>query len=282
MDLSLYSPDTIKMSAGLSGAVLSNMTGIPFDKFRVLVAQDMASVTPVSGHLRNTFATLGDAFTGASARVSMKMMATGLNLYVPPEWRESNPFACAFGVGFAFSPLLNVPRMFQLQKIGGNPYPATLSSFFMSGSGLLKYGQNTAMFAPGEGLRMMMCFGTKDYLMPQIGGKEDPRNVTIPLHCGKMAFIAGPLVSLVETTFALVTETVSTIHAKTSAQGAGDAVKKSFGEVLKETITPAYMNRCFISLCVKNFMANTPLFWIMFMADFYAKKHKLNKGEITM
>merc|ERR1712125_120092 len=103
-------------------------------------------------------------------------------------------------------------------------------------------------------------------------GQEDAIKVNIPLHCGKMAFIAGPIVALVETTFALTTETVSTIHAKTSA---GDTAKKSFGDVLKETITPKYMGRCFNSLCVKNFMANTSLFWVMFMSDFYTKRHNL-------
>ena len=87
-----------------------------------------------------------------------------------------------------------------------------------------------------------------------------------------MALIAGPMVSVVETTFALCTETISTIHAKTST-ATGEAAKKSFGTILQETITPRYTGRCFTSLCVKNFAANTPLFWIMFMSDFYTKKH---------
>lgn len=205
----------------------------------------------------------------------MKQMATALNLYVPAEFREQSPFASAFAVGFAFSPILNVPRMFQLGKIAGDSYPETARKFFMSGSGLMKYAQNTAMFAPGEGLRMMMCFGTKDWIMPQIGSKEDPRTISnIPFFAGKLALIAGPAVSVVETTFALVTETVSTIHAKTSAQK-GDAAAKSFGQVLKETITPRYSARCWVSLCVKNIMANTPLFWIMVMSDLYTKKHNL-------
>ena len=95
--------------------------------------------------------------------------------YVPPDWRESNPFGCAFAVGFGFSPILNVPRIFQLGKIAGDAYPVTFRNFFTSGTGLMKYATNTAMFAPGEGLRMMVCFGTKDYMMPKIGGKEDPR-----------------------------------------------------------------------------------------------------------
>lgn len=280
-DLSTYSPDTIKLTAGVSGAILSNITGIPPDKFRVLVAQDLNSAQPLGRHFRNTFGTLGDAFVGATARVSMKTMATGMNLYVPPEWRESNPFGCAFAVGFCFSPILNIPRIFQLQKIGGHRYPATLGNFFGSFAGLVKYGQNTAMFAPGEGLRMMTCFGTKDFLMPRIGGKRDPREINIPMFSAQMALIAGPMVSMVETTFALVTETITTIHAKTSTVAEG-AAKRSFGEVLKETITPKYTYRCFVSLCFKNFFANTPLFWIMFMADFYSKKHRLNKGEITM
>jgi len=280
-DLSLYSPDSIKMSAGVSGAILSNMTGIPFDKYRVLVAQDITSSQSMGYHLKNTFNSVGNMFTGGSARISMKAMATAMNLYVPAEWRESNPFGMAFAVGFGFAPILNIPRVFQLQKIGGNAYPTTLKDFFMSGSGLMKYGQNTAMFAPGEGLRMMMCFGTKDFLMPRIGGKEDPRELNIPIKSGTMALLAGPSVAFVETVFALTTETASTIHAKTSSQAA-EGAKKTFMQILKETVTPRYVNRCFLSLFVKNIAANTPLFWIMFMADFYAKKHRLNKGEIEM
>merc|ERR1711862_208836 len=125
------------------------------------------------------------------------------------------------------------------------------------------------MFAPGEELRMMMCFGTKDWIMPKIGGKADPETVgSIPLYTGKMALIAGPSVAFVETTAALVAETVSTIHASMHAQKDG---KASFGEVLKKTITPAYTGRCWFSLYVKNVMANTPLFWVMFASDFYSR-----------
>merc|ERR1719412_42141 len=211
----------------------------------------MESKHSVLKHFKRTFASMGDMFTGGAARISMKTMATGLNLYVPPEYRESNPFGCAFAVGFGFAPILNIPRVFQLQKVGGDPYPTTLKDFFLSGSGLMKYGQNTAMFAPGEGLRMMMCFGTKDFLMPRLGGKEDPRELNIPMKSGTMAMIAGPSVAFVETLFALTTETASTIHAKTSSQAA-EGVKKSFMTVLKETVTPAYVNRCFLSLSVKN------------------------------
>merc|ERR1719162_1413992 len=129
------------------------------------------------------------------------------------------------------------------------------------------------MFAPGEGLRMMMCFGTKDYIMPKIGGKVDPSTLdSIPLYTGKMALIAGPSVAAVETTAALVTETVSTIHAAMhSGKGATGEAGKSFGTVVKETITPAYTARCWSSLMAKNIVANTPLFWLMFAADFYSK-----------
>merc|ERR1711990_389670 len=90
----------------------------------------------------------------------------------------------------------------------------------------------------------------------------------------KMACIAGPAVAVTETTAALVTETISTVHAKTSAEKGGPGAT-SFGAVLKETITPSYAGRCWTSLLIKNVGANTPLFWIMFMSDFYAKKHKL-------
>lgn len=266
-----YSTDSIKLGSGIAGSVISNGFGIPFDRFRILVAQDTASTTSLAGHLKETFRAPKAAFTGGFARLSMKQMATSLNLYVPQEYRESSPFLCAFAVGAGFSPLLNIPRMFQLGRVGGQSYPEILRSTFMTGAGLKNYATNTAMYAPGEGLRMMMCFGTKDWMMPKIGGKVDVETVAnIPLYTGQMALIAGPSVAGIETTFALVTETVSTIHADMHSGKAGGG-KESFGEVLKRTITPAYTGRCWVSLYVKNVMANTPLFWVMFMSDFYSR-----------
>ena len=86
-----------------------------------------------------------------------------------------------------------------------------------------------------------------------------------------MALIAGPLVAAVETTSAVVTETVSTIQAKLGADKAAGGATREFGAVLKETITPVYMGRCMTALMVKNVMANTPLFWFMFAADYYSR-----------
>jgi len=267
-----WSKDSIKQTAGFAGAIMSNMTGIPTDRYRVLVAQDTAMVKGVfSGHVKDTFANLKTAFTGGSARIVMKQMAATLNLYVPAEYRDSNPFLCSFAVGLGFSPILNIPRVFQLGKISGDTYPTIFKSYFGSAEGFKRYASNTMMFGPGEGLRMMMCFGGKDYLMPRIGGKTDPTTLSsVPLYAGKMALVAGPTIAAIETTFALTTETASTVHANMEKMKAsGD--KRPFGQVLKETITPKYMGRCWTSLFIKNVAANTPLFWIMFTADFYAK-----------
>jgi hypothetical protein len=88
----------------------------------------------------------------------------------------------------------------------------------MTAQGWKGYASNTMVFGPGEGFRMMMCFGTKDFLMPKIGGKANAQTVHagigIPLHTAQMALIAGPLVAAVETTSAVVTETVSTIQVR--------------------------------------------------------------------
>jgi len=273
-DPAMYSPDTIKLGGGIAGAVVSNLTGIPTDRFRILVAQDTASKTAVfTGHLPNTFRSLPAAFTGGFARITMKQMAATLNLYVPQDFRERQPFLASFMVGVTFSPILNVPRMLQLGRVSGQTYPEAARGLFTSAKGLRTYGSNTLMFAPGEGLRMMMCFGTKDWIMPQIGGKVDAASVdNIPLYTLKMAMIAGPFVSLVETTAALLTETASTIHADMhSGTKAASESKASFSEVLRRTITPAYSGRCWISLYIKNIAANTPLFWILFMSDFYTR-----------
>lgn len=263
------SSDAIKLSGAAGGAVLSNLTGIPFDRFRVLVAHDLKSTTGLGSHLAETFRSPGAAFTGGFARVSMKQMATSLNLYVPQETRKEYPFLSSFCVGAGFAPILNIPRVMQLGRIAGKSYPEIVKTTFMTGSGWMNYAKNTALFAPGEGLRMMMCFGMKDWLMPRVGGDVDVHQLdSVALHAAKMAIIAGPAVAAIETTAALVTETVSTIQAKVSMSGDS---KKSFGTVLKETVTPHYTGRCWLSLFTKNVAANTPLFWLMFSADLFGR-----------
>lgn len=282
MDPSLLSTDTIKMGGGLGAAVISNLTGIPFDRFRVGVAQDLTCRLPMSTHLAATFQSPGSAFTGGFARIAMKQMASSLNLYVPQQYREEYPFLSNFVVGVGFSPLLNIPRMLQLGRIGGQTYPQVIRSQYMTAQGWKGYASNTMVFGPGEGFRMMMCFGTKDFLMPKIGGKADAQTVHagigIPLHTAQMALIAGPLVAAVETTSAVVTETVSTIQAGMQNQPAA-AAKKDFMAVLKETATPAYSSRCWVSLFTKNVMANTPLFWFMFAADYYGRLASIREKE---
>jgi hypothetical protein len=275
MGIADMEPASIRGYAGVAGAVISNMSGIPADRFRILVAQDtICKTSVVPGHLRETFRNVPAAFTGGFARIGMKQMATTLNLSVPQEFRKESPFLASFLVGVGFSPILNIPRMLQLGRVSGQKYPEIVKGLFTSAAGWKNYATNTAMFAPGEGLRMMMCFGTKDWLMPRIGGSADAmeveRTTGIIAYTAKMALMAGPTVAAVETTFALATETVSTIHAAMHSGGAG-AQKQSFGEVLKKTITPAYTSRCWASLFVKNIAANTPLFWVMFAADFYVR-----------
>jgi hypothetical protein len=65
--------------------------------------------------------------------------------------------------------------------------------------------------------------GTKDFLMSRIGGEVDPSTVSVPLHAAKMALIAGPVVSVVETSAAVVTETLTTVHAHVTAKNAAMA-----------------------------------------------------------
>jgi len=123
MGLEAYSTDSIKNGSALGGSILSNAFGIPFDKFRVLVAQDVKCASGLNKHFFATFASPKEAFTGGFARIGMKQMAASLNLYVPSQYRESNPFACSFAVGMCFAPILNIPRMFQLGRISGLSYP---------------------------------------------------------------------------------------------------------------------------------------------------------------
>ena len=75
-----------------------------------LVAQDVKCASGLNKHFFATFASPKEAFTGGFARIGMKQMAASLNLYVPSQYRESNPFACSFAVGMCFAPILNIPR----------------------------------------------------------------------------------------------------------------------------------------------------------------------------
>jgi hypothetical protein len=269
----IVSPGAIKGIGGIGGTLASNLVGAPLDQFRVLVAQDAGSNVSVASHFTRTLSSPRVAFLGLGARVGSKATATGINLAVPTSVREAHPFSSAFATGFLFAPLLNAPRILQLGKIAGRSYASVAMSTFGSVNGLRQFAANSAVFAPGEGLRMMTCFGMKDWLMPQIGGNVDPREVNILIHSLKMAAIAGPLVAVVETTAALATETITTLHASMCSGGKKVGVGQ-LGDVLKSTITPKYTSRCFASLLCKNIMSNTPLFWAMFATDFYCEKIK--------
>merc|ERR1711865_27060 len=64
MGLEAYSTDSIKNGSALGGSILSNAFGIPFDKFRVLVAQDVKCASGLNKHFFATFASPKEAFTG--------------------------------------------------------------------------------------------------------------------------------------------------------------------------------------------------------------------------
>jgi hypothetical protein len=99
----------------------------------------------------------------------MKQTVAALNLFVPSDLKASSPFLSSFVTGLVFSPLLNVFRMLQLGRIRGERYPA-LVRFFFTPAGARLYVHNTLLFAPGQGLGMMACFGSKDFLIPFLGG----------------------------------------------------------------------------------------------------------------
>eukprot|EP00122_Pirum_gemmata_P017114 Pgem_evm2s16016 len=277
--MSAISPDTVLVGAGVAGGVVSNLTGIPFDRFRVLVAQDLSSKVPLTAHFNKTFLSLNTAFVGGEARVGMKSCAAILNLMIPQDYKREHPFSSSFLTGVIFAPALNVPRMMQLGKISNIPYTQTLRTL-TTRVGFRSFMENTAVFAPGEGLRMMMCFGTKDFLMPWIGGKIsvdtiEKTGTSIPMHTFKMAMLAGPIVSAVETSAAVVTETITTVQANMKLSGKkGDVM----GE-LKKTMSGRYASRCFVSLFAKNCVANTPLFWTMFLGDYYSRKKREKRNE---
>lgn len=281
-----YSGTQIATGVGTTGSLVYNVFGIPADRFRLLVAQDIHCSKPMGHWLKCTLESPQAAFIGGSARIGMKILATTTNLYIPSEWRRDHPFTMNFLLGLGLSPLFNIPRVLQLGKVSGASYPETFRSFFMTGAGLKAYAQNTAIFGPGEGVRMAMCFGTKDYLLPRLGGDVDPTTIASPLlHTLRMASIAGPVVALVETSAAFITESISTVqaHLKTQASQAKAAGKEltqqPLSKVLRETFTLKYSSRCWASLMTKNVGNNVILFWFMFSSDFYVSLRAKREEE---
>jgi hypothetical protein len=285
--MAAWSDDQVKLMGGLSAGVGSNLVGIPFDRFRIIVAQDAGFSRSMRGHWAETMHSLGAAYTGGVARVGMKGMASTINLFIPAELRAQGPFTASAVTGFVFSPFLNGWRMLQMAKINGERYPSAAVRLFTTSAGLRTYANNTALFAPGEALRMMLCFGTKDFLRPYMslgGGAPARSKAEVVGRAATLAAAIGPVVALVESTASLVTETASTVHAKLGATqqgatvgGAGAAALRA--EAWSAVANPRYIARCFASLLAKNVVANSATFFFMFAADEYTT-HMRSKDRL--
>jgi hypothetical protein len=272
--------DYIKLIGGVSSGVGANVVGIPLDRFRIMVAQDANFSRPVRGHFADTMGSLGGAYTGGLARVGMKGMASTMNLFIPAELRAMGPFTASLVTGFVCSPLLNAARMLQMAKINGERYPAAARRLFTTGAGLRTYANNTAMFAPGEALRMMLCFGTKDFLAPLVDSDSKPApqsRAEVAGRAARLAVMIGPVVAIVESSASVMTETASTVHAKigaissASSTAVGGAAATLRAEALGAIANPRYIARCFTALLSKNVVANTATFFFMFAADEYTR-----------
>jgi len=265
--------ESVKVAGGVAAGLGSNVAGIPLDRFRIMVAQDAAMATPLAGHFRTTMSSLSAAFTGGVARIAMKGTAASLNLFTPQEMRDTSPFLSNFVCGLTFAPVLNAPRMLQLAKINGESYGSASRRLFTTAAGWRTFAQNTALFAPGEALRMMMCFGTKDFLKPLVSSSySEPATDagSVLRRAAWLSAMVGPMVSVVETSAALATETASTVHAQLSAVGAGGLhPQEARTQVLASVLRPQYISRCWLALLTKNMAANTITFFFMFWADEY-------------
>lgn len=279
-NMSVVSDDSVRLAGGVAAGVCSNVVGIPFDRFRMAVAQDAAFSRSVPAHFRETMRSLGRAYTGGSARVVMKGGASTLNLFTPDELRERGPFTASLATGFLFSPALNVPRILQIAKINGERYPAAALRLFTTAAGLRTYAYNTALFAPGEALRMMLCFGSKDFLVPFLrpSGQAESEAQAAG-RAATMAVMIGPVVAVIESSASLATETASTVHARLGALAQGAAGSAARAEALRAAVSPRYISRCFLSLTGKNLSANTLTFFFMFLADEYAAVLRATDGR---
>ena len=124
--------------------------------------------------------------------------------------------------------------------------------------------KNTALFAPGEAVRMMTCFGTKDALMNLMPARlrEPPATAAgVAERSLLLAAALGPAVAVVETSVSLATETATLLNAQAAGEG-------SLHEAMALAMRPAYLSRCWVALLAKNVLANSTTFFFMFAADF--------------
>lgn len=268
------SEETVKLAGAVSAGISANLLGIPLDRARIVIAHDTALAHGFFAHMRESTLSLSSAYAGGVARFGMKGTATYLNLQIPTELREERPFAASFACGLVFSPVLNLFRMLQLAKISGERYPAAAVRLFGTAAGLRSYALNTAIFAPGEGLRMMLCFGMKDFLVPYVrqGPLSRPceNNQQVAVRAAYLASVVTPAVSLVETSAAFVTETATAVQAQLdAAHGHGKHGSAARAEAFSAVMRPQYLLRCWSSLMLKNLAANFATFVFMFASDEY-------------
>ena len=257
----------LKIYGGAAAGLGANVVGIPLDRFRVEVAQDVAVAEPVADHLRRSAGRLVraplESYAGGAARCGQKGFSASLNLLVPREVKDQSPFAASAAAGFAFAPVLNAFRILQLGKINMVSYQRTCLSY-ASPAGLAKFAKNTALFAPGEAVRMMTCFGTKDALMNLMPARLRAPPATAAGVAERSLLLAaalGPAVAVVETSVSLATETATLLNAQAAGEG-------SLHEAMALAMRPAYLSRCWVALLAKNVLANSTTFFFMFAADF--------------
>lgn len=104
----------IKVYGGAAAGIFSNVVGIPMDRFRVCVAQDLSREDSIRAHFDRSASRLRNspfcAYSGGAARCSQKGFAAGLNLFTPAEYRDEHPFLAAAAVGFARGGRVLLPR----------------------------------------------------------------------------------------------------------------------------------------------------------------------------
>ena len=169
----------------------------------------------------------------------------------------------------------NAFRIMQLGKINKWGYARTFRDY-TSLRGLRSFGKNTALFAPGEALRMMMCFGTKDALVSlapaslrdSSGSGSGAGALGVVGRAALLASVVGPCVALVESTVSLATETATLLQANT--KGAGGSLE----EAVSLAMRPKYLGRCWAALLAKNVLSNSTTFFFMFAAEFAAADPK--------
>ncbi|MDF1654066.1 MAG: hypothetical protein P1U34_03050 [Coxiellaceae bacterium] len=242
---------SIKAQIGVLAGMLGNLTGAPFDRFRLDVVADRTLTHSLKTHFRNSLAQgVGQMYLGSGGRGLQKSSISLCMAITPRKYTDAHPILSASFTAAVAAWFGNIGRVGQINKLNGMTYPQTVSHIMKHKT---KYLINTAQFSFSEGVRGGVCFGTAFYLKKKFGKVDSYKQQVI--NATKTSFI----VSGMETTASWFFETLSARTAQLNAQAQLNSMKQLFNL--------RYATRTSGTLMIKNVAANWPLITTLFLGS---------------